>query len=310
MMKILVTGATGFVGSCLARRLAELKFDVHIFTRSNSDKWRIAGMSGQVHSHQVDLRSADMVEQAVGQIRPKVICHLAAYGGFSFQKDTSAILECNLMGTVNLVRACEKIQFDCFINTGSSSEYGIKKGPMNEDDILLPVGDYGVSKAAATIFCRSRALEKGLPISTLRLFSPYGPWDDSKRFIPYVIKSLLRRESPQLSTPKSVRDFIYIDDVLDVFLKVIKAPLAPGAVLNVGTGAQRSLGDVASIISENIGRGVKPAWGKAISRPEPDFWLADTGKAAKELGWRPSISLRAGLGKTIEWFRDHLELYP
>ncbi|MHB8917442.1 MAG: NAD-dependent epimerase/dehydratase family protein [Desulfocucumaceae bacterium] len=318
-MKVLVTGATGFVGSCLTRRLVEMNkeergmspIEVHIFTRSKSDKWRIADLLGLVHSHQVDLRDADIVEKAVCQIRPTVIYHLATYGGFTFQKDTSAIIESNLIGTVNLLRACERIGFDCFINTGSSSEYGIKSGPMSESDMLKPVGDYGVSKAAATLFCQSRALEKGLPVITLRLFSPYGPWDDPQRLIPYVIKSLLRGESPRLSTPKSVRDFIYIGDVLDIFLKVIRVPISGGAIFNVGTGVQYSVSEVVSVITEIIGNGTRPVWGKVTSqRPEPAFWTADIGKAGAGLGWLPSRSLRAGLSKTIDWFRENLELYP
>ena len=310
-MKVLVTGATGFVGSCLTRRLVEMQCDVHIFTRNMSNKWRIADLSGRVTGHEVDLRDADMVEKAVAQIGPTIIYHLATCGGFAYQKDTSVIIESNLMGTVNLLRACEKIGFDCFINTGSSSEYGMKSEPMSEGDILEPVGDYGVSKAATTLFCRSRALEKALPIITLRLFSPYGPRDDPQRLIPYVIKSLLRGESPKLSAPKSVRDFIYIDDVLEVFLKVIKAPSSEGKIFNVGTGVQISIGEVVSMITAIIGNGIEPRWGKVNSqRPEPGSWVADIRKAKTELGWFPSTSLWAGLNKTVEWFRENLELYP
>lgn len=310
-MKVLVTGATGFVGSCLTRRLVELKYHVHIFTRRTSNKWRIADLLGQVTEHEVDLCDAGNVEKEVSQIKPAVICHLATYGGFTTQKDTSVIIESNLIGAVNLLRACEKIGFACFINTGSSSEYGMKSEPMSESDILEPVGDYGVSKAAATLLCRSRALEKSLPIITLRLFSPYGPWDDPQRLIPYVIKSLLRGESPKLSTPKSVRDFIYIDDVLDVFLKIINTPVSGGKIYNVGSGVEFSIGEVVSMITDIIGNGPAPRWGMVNSRrPEPGSWVADISKAKTEIGWFPSTSLWAGLNKTVEWFRENLELYP
>jgi len=310
-MKVLVTGATGFVGSCLTRRLVEMGYDVHIFTRSKSNMWRIADLLGQVTNHELDLRDAGIVEKAVAQIGPTIIYHLATYGGFASQKEQPVIIESNLMGTVNLLSACQKIGFDCFINTGSSSEYGLKSNPMSENDILEPVGDYAVSKAAATLFCRSRALEKGLPIITLRLFSPYGPWDDSQRLIPNVIKSLLRGESPKLSTPKSVRDFIYIDDVLDVFLKVINIPLSGGEIFNIGSGVQHTIDEVVSVINEIIGNGIEPMWGRlSIQRPEPGSWVADIGKVKTELGWFPSTSLWAGLNKTVEWFRENLELYP
>lgn len=310
-MRFLVTGATGFVGACLTRRLVETMspIEVYIFTRGNSDKWRIADLLGRVQCHEVDLRDAGRVEKAVSRIKPAVIYHLAAYGGFAHQRDTPAILESNLMGTVNLLLACEKINFHCFVNTGSSSEYGIKPCPMSESHMLEPLGDYGVAKAAATLFCRSRAVEKRLPVITLRLFSPYGPWDDPKRLIPHVVGSLLRGVPPQLSRPESVRDFIYIDDVLDLYLTVTKSRLTPGAIINVGTGAQHSVAEVVGIISELTGSGAMPVWSREAARPEPEQWLADISKARTGLGWLPAYSLRSGLAKTVAWFEKNLNLY-
>lgn len=310
-MEVLVTGATGFVGSCLARRLVDLNYDVHIFTRINSNKWRIKDLLGQVTEHEVDLRDAGNVKKVVHKIAPAIVCHLATYGGFSFQKTPSIIIESNLIGTINLLRACEKTGFNCFINTGSSSEYGIKPVPMSECDILEPVGDYGVSKAAATLFCRSEAIEKNLPIVTLRLFSPYGPWDDPKRLIPYVIKSLLRGEPPALSVPESCRDFVYIDDVLDSYLKVIKTPLTGGGIFNIGSGNQHSIGEVVALITEMLGSGLEPRWGMVNShRAEPSSWVADIEKTRIKLGWLPKTSLWEGLKKTTAWIRENLELYP
>lgn len=310
-MKVLVTGATGFVGSCLTRRLVELNYDVHIFTRSKSNKWRIADLLGRVAEHEVDLRDADSVEKVVAKIAPTIICHLATYGGFAFQKEPSVVIESNLIGTVNLLTAIEKTGFDCFINTGSSSEYGIKLAPMSESDILEPVGAYGVSKAAATLFCRSMAIERGLPVATLRLFSPYGPWDDPKRLIPYVIKSFLRGESPLLAAPQACRDFVYIDDVLDVYLKVIKKPIPGGEIFNVGSGRQYSIGEVVSMVAKIIGNGLEPMWGKVKNqRPEPCSWVADIGKTKTQLSWSPETSFFEGLKKTTAWIKEKLELYP
>ncbi|HEY6871439.1 MAG TPA: NAD(P)-dependent oxidoreductase [Geobacteraceae bacterium] len=310
-MKVLVTGATGFVGSCLARRLVETGHEVHVFSRQGSDRWRLAGLEGRLADHRVDLRDGAAVMAAVAMIRPAAICHLATHGGFAFQQETSVILESNFLGTVNLLRACEKVGFDSFINTGSSSEYGVKGAPMREGDLLEPVGDYGVSKAAATLFCRSEALQKGLPVVTLRLFSPYGPWDDPKRFIPYAIKSLLRGEPPQLSNPASVRDYVYIDDVLDLYLKLIGEPRCGGEVFNAASGRQSSIGEVFSLLAEIIDPGVTPVWGAVGSRrPEPPSWVADIGRAERELGWKPAVSLRDGLAKTSGWMREHLAYYP
>ncbi|MBI4727335.1 NAD(P)-dependent oxidoreductase [candidate division TA06 bacterium] len=309
-MKVLVTGATGFVGACLTRRLVAIGHDVHICLRPRSDRWRIKDLKPDIKEHLADLRDADVIMNAVSQIQPEVVFHLATHGGFAGQSESADILETNILGTVNLLRACEKTGFNCFINTGSSSEYGPKTEPMNENDPLYPVGDYGVSKAAATLYCRSEAVRKKLPILTLRLFSPYGQWDDPRRFIPYVIKSLLRGESPELASPNSVRDYIFIDDVIDLFLKAAAIP-RPGGIFNVGSGQQHTTGDVVGMIAENIGQGAVLLWGKLDPpRLEPLRWEADTASVKKSYDWDPATPLAKGLVKTVEWFRTHLELYP
>ncbi len=309
-MKILVTGATGFVGACLTRRLVLQGKEVHIFTRHQSDKWRIADLSKDLINHEVDLCDFIGVEKAVDQIRPTIIYHLATYGGFAFQQDTRNIINANLLGTINLLQACEKTGFDCFVNTGSSSEYGLKTEPMKESDLTVPIGDYGVSKVAATLFCQSEARRKKLPVVTLRLFSPYGNWDDPKRFIPYVIKSFLRGQRPELSTPAAVRDYIFIEDVLDFYQGIVNRPKLKGDILNVGSGIQHTIGEVAATIARLTGSDLEPVWGAVgQKRPESSQWLADTCKS-KQAGLKIRNDLTEGLSKTVEWVKENINLYP
>jgi nucleoside-diphosphate-sugar epimerase len=305
-MRVLITGATGFVGACLTRRLLELGHEIHLFTRQTANKWRIADIAAQVTLHDVDLRNAHAVEHSVASIRPNKIFHLATYGGFSFQKDVNAIYATNFMGTVNLVHACEKVSFDCFIHTGSSSEYGIKTHPLKESDLLEPVGNYAVSKAAATLFCRSEALLKGLPIAVLRLFSPFGPWDDPQRLIPYVIASALNKIDPNLSSPAAVRDYIFIDDVIDAYLAIMESSITAGEIYNVGSGRQTDIGKVVARIVTILDNGVMPRWGaESPKRPEPEVWVADTGKMKTQFNWTATTCLEDGLQQTISWMREH-----
>jgi nucleoside-diphosphate-sugar epimerase len=168
-----------------------------------------------------------------------------------------------------------------------------------------------VAKAAASMYCRSEALLKGLPVVTLRIFSPYGPWDDPSRFVPAVATALLRGKSPVLSSATSVRDYIFIEEIIDLYLLLIAGPVQPGAIYNAGSGQQRTLGEVAACLTGIIGNGVEPEWGaRPLLRPEPASWVADMSAVAAAFGWQPSVSLQQGLGLTVNWLRNHLELYP
>jgi nucleoside-diphosphate-sugar epimerase len=309
-MRVLVTGATGFVGACLTRRLLGMGHEIHAFARQTANRWRIVDIVPHIVVHDVDLRNAHAVRQAVAAIRPEKVFHLATYGGFTFQRDIDAIYAANFTGTVNLVHSCEKVGFDCFIHTGSSSEYGIKTVPMKETDLLEPLGDYAVSKAAATQFCRSEALQKGLPIATLRVFSPYGPWDDPQRLIPYVLASLLNGTAPALSSPVSVRDYVFINDVVDSYLAVMDAPIVAGEIYNVGSGVQTGIGVVVDRIVSALDNGILPRWGtESPRRPEPAVWVADTAKMKTHFNWEATTCLEDGLQQTIGWMRENLASY-
>lgn len=310
--KILITGATGFVGSCLTRRLADNGCDVHIVVRRDSNRWRIADLSGRVTEHVCNLMDAAAVETCITAVRPDVICHLATYGGFAFQQDIREIVEANLLGTMNLLTACEKVGFRLFINTGSSSEYGEKQHPMREVDLPEPVGVYGVTKAASTMFCRFAATIKGMPVMTLRLFSPYGPWDDPQRLIPFAAVRLLEGEPPRLSSPVSVRDYVYIDDVVECYLSLISGTAKPAGngIYNVGSGRQSTIGDVVTLLEQLAGTGAQAVWGeRPAARPEPAVWVADITQAREQLGWEPRTELQDGLAATVEWLRRNMNHY-
>jgi nucleoside-diphosphate-sugar epimerase len=172
--KIFITGATGFVGSNLARRYLERGAEVFINLRKTSDTWRIRDILSEVNSVPVDITDYEKLREAIKNVRPDFIFHTATYGGSADQKITEKIIETNITGTVNLVRSCRDTGVRLLVNTGTSSEYGIKNSAMKETTLLEPVNEYGVTKAAATLFCQSYAVTENLPIVTLRLFSPYG----------------------------------------------------------------------------------------------------------------------------------------
>lgn len=303
--KILVTGSTGFIGANLISTLVGMGYSPHVIFRKNSNTWRIKGFLGRIHTHIVDLENKGGIRRLVKSVKPGIIYHCATYGGHYYQVEQNKIIRTNIIGTLNLLEACARQGFHCFINTGTSSEYGIKNKPMKESDLLEPITSYGIAKASATLFCQHFAREKHLPIVTLRLFSPYGYFDDSKRLVASTILSCLNKKVPRLLSPSSVRDFVFIKDVMLAYLKAaLRINKISGNIINIGSGKQYSVGEVAGAIIRLTGLKAKPSRGFTHNpRIEPDTWVADISRAKNALGWKPKFDLDEGLKNTIAWYK-------
>ena len=307
---ILITGATGFIGSCLMHKFINGNREVHIIKREQSNIWRIKDNLSHALIHNIDIIDYVNIEKLIEDIKPDIIFHTATYGGYPFQKDVNKIIQSNIIGTVNLVKACSKVGFDVFVNTGSSSEYGLKSKPMIETDLLEPVNDYGAAKAAATLFCQAKAKSEMLPIATLRLFSPYGYYEEPTRLIPSVIRSCLLGENPKVSSSNSVRDFVFIEDVIDAYMKIIETPDIGGQIFNIGYGQQCTVGNVVNKIIKFTGNKVKPEWGSIPKRPnEAIIWQANIFKSRDILDWEPIYNIDEGLKITVKWFENNISLY-
>ncbi|MFH2138265.1 MAG: NAD-dependent epimerase/dehydratase family protein [Candidatus Omnitrophota bacterium] len=309
--RILITGATGFVGSNITRYFFDNKSEVGVLYPEGDNTWRINDILDEVSVFAADLRDKEQLHKVISEFKPQIIIHAAIYGGFVYQKDTDRIMKTNFQGTVNLLDACSQIDYELFINTGSSSEYGTKSLPMKEDDLLEPVTDYAISKSAATLYAQALNRRENKPIVTLRLFSPFGYYDESTRLMPSVILSCLQGDDPKVSAPKYVRDFVFIEDVISAYVKAIKnKDKIKGEIFNVGSGKEHSIGEVVDKIIVISKSGVNAQWGQTPnSRFEPEVWQADISKAHRLLGWEPKYSLEQGIEKTIDWLKSNMHLY-
>lgn len=309
--RVLITGATGFIGSNLLRSCLDDGAIVSIFVREESDLWRVKGLGPGLKKYKVSLTDDGLLLKTLKKIRPEIIFHTAAYGGRPDQSDLSLIADVNLKGTINLIDNCQKIDYELLVNSGSSSEYGIKGLAMREDDPLEPYGPYGFYKAAASIYAQNVSRDSRKPIVTLRLFSPFGYFEDSSRLVPSVILSCLNQEDIKLSSPEAVRDFVFIEDVIDAYKKAYEYRLnSSGMVFNIGSGSQHTVGEVVNKIIKLTKSSSRPRWGTVRNiRTEPRHWQADIGSAKKELRWHPRHSLDQGLSKTIKWFQENIRLY-
>ncbi len=301
--RVLITGGSGFIGANLARAEIAAGHEVHLLLRDEARLWRLAGLEGQYVRQGGDLCDADAVRQAVRSARPEVIYHLATHGAYPSQKDRGSILTTNLGGTANLLDALAGHDYQTLVHAGSSSEYGHKDAPMREDDLLQPRSDYGVSKAAAALLCLAEAY-KGAPVCVVRVFSAYGPWEEPGRLVPYVLEACLRNQTARVTAGAQPRDFVYVDDVVELLRRAADRPACHGRVLHAGTGVQSTVRQMIECIHAVCG-GPAPQFGAEPVRPdEPRHWVASIDATTRVTGWTPRHDVRSGLVRMKQWWLD------
>jgi len=306
--RFFITGATGFVGSCLARKLVEIGCEVHILVRACADRWRIRDLEPRMHVHTGDMNDAERLREIVSGVQPTIIYHLAVHGAYPTQTDADQIIRTDVFGTWNLLKACSEVDYKVFINTGSSSEYGSKQNAMREGDLLEPNSYYAVAKSAQSLVCQHMARADRRPINTFRLFSVYGPYEEPSRLVPTLIRRCLEGRGLDMVSPDTARDFIHVDDVVAAYLQVGQLNLQCGEIFNIGTGVQSTMREVVRAVLQSTHKAVKVSWGSMPARVwDTETWLADISKVRRVLKWSPRIGLAEGIGKTADWYRAREE---
>jgi nucleoside-diphosphate-sugar epimerase len=279
---VLVTGAGGFVGANLVRRLVADGVSVVALVRPGSDAWRLDGLD-------VGVVEADVRESV--PVGFDVVFHLAAHGAYSWQENEPTIRDTNVLGTRNAMAAGERV-----VVAGSSSEYGLKQHAPAEDEPLEPNSPYAEAKAEAT----ELALEEGAVV--LRLYSAYGPWEEPNRLVPTLLANAVRGELPPLVSPRVARDFVYVDDICEAF--VAAADAEPGRVYNVGSGRQTTVAQIVETVRTLAAVEAEPQWGSIPNRQwDTETWVSNPERIRRELGWEPRIDLEEGLRRTLDWLR-------
>ena len=305
-IKVLVTGISGFIGSHVVRRLLKEGAEVHGLVRENSNLWRIQDIKNQINLHYVDLRDFESVRKAVHNIEPQKVFHLAAYVDVNRSFEVmDEMIEVNIKGTLNLLRVLDGADYDCFINTGTCEEYGDNPVPFREDQVPNPVSPYSASKVSTTIFCQMLHKTMRLPIITLRPFLTYGPMQESNMLVPSLIKKAIKRERFEMTAGEQTREFNYVDDIVDGFIKASLTKRAIGEIINIGNGKEYRIKDVVVKILNLRGNPIEPLIGALPYREgETMHFYCDNTKARELLGWNPKVSLDEGLEKTVDWYKN------
>jgi dolichol-phosphate mannosyltransferase len=306
-VKVLLTGAGGFVGANLAARLVRAGHDVTAWIRPESPTWRLDHLGDALEVAPVDLLDQDAIDAGVRSARPDWVFHLAAHGAYSWQRDAEVIMQTNLVSTVRLLAACQRQGFSAFVNAGSSSEYGFQGHAPREDELPEPNSDYAVMKAAATLHCRFVAQRDDVHVVTLRLYSVYGPWEEPGRLMPTLVARGLEGRLPALVSPETPRDFVSVRDVERAFLAAAERTEAErGSVFNIGSGRQTTLREVVEVARAEMGIEEEPKWGTEPQRSwDAAVWVADAERARMQLGWSAEDDLAAGFAGLADWLREH-----
>jgi dolichol-phosphate mannosyltransferase len=299
---ILVTGASGFIGANLFKRIAAQRNDVYAAVRRTRN-WRLADVSDD-RVVAVDLNDYASVQNLVNTLRPQTVLDCAAYGAYSFEEDQTLIYQTNFLSAVNFIEALAKSGVAAFVHAGSSSEYGTNCRAPSENSACEPNSPYAVSKVAIAQYMLYMGRYRAFPCVNLRLYSVYGPLEDTSRLMPNVARAGLRGAYPTLVNPDTSRDFVYIDDVCAAFiLTAVKMhPGLYGDNINIGAGRKCTIADLAAVAKKVFNIAADPVFGTMESRKwDLRDWYSDSGKALSQLGWEATTSLEEGLLATAAW---------
>lgn len=306
---IAVTGANGFMGSRIVKRLAGYGAKVHVIVRETSDLWRFEKELDRVDICMLEITSSEAVNACFGVIKPEYVFHMAAYGVDHRKKVYLEAANTNIIGTINVLSAAKASGCRKLINTGTSMQYGNKPGSITEDSRYEPNNIYGSTKAAATILFHQLAQENELPAATIIPFGVFGESEGSHKFFPHVILSALRGIDVELSHCEQLRDYCYVENIIDGFLLAAADDSIKNEIFNIGSGEVHKLKYFVDLITEKIDCSCNIRYG-AVEYRKNDLWspMPDISRIT-QLGWKPRIGLEEGIITTIQWFRKNLDKY-
>jgi UDP-glucose 4-epimerase len=294
-LKVLITGASGFIGHHLCRRLRDEGGNVHATSRRAR-----APLPGGPVWWQADMADPAQARQIFTTVEPHVVFHLA--GSVGARPDLDLVLPTYhslLTSTVNVLLMAAEVGCARVVLAGSLTE------PMADEHGPIPGSPYAAAKWASSAYGRMFQKLYGTPVVILRPFMTYGPAQASTKLIPSVALSLLRGAAPMVSSGKTKADWVYIDDVVDGFMRAASIPGIEGRTVDLGTGTLVSVREVVARLAKIARTQVELQFGALPDRPAENEIVANTAMASELLGWTATTPLDSGLRQTFDWFSTH-----
>jgi GDP-mannose 4,6-dehydratase len=320
MVKVLITGILGFIGSHLAEKLADGGYEVYGVARrvANRNLGVISKILQDVTLVSGDITDYVSIRNAFKTMNPDVVFHLAALTPVrdSFERPFE-YQQANFLGTMNVAHAMLELpdpQTRKLIAASTAEVYGIQKKESLEESLALnPSSPYAVSKAAADLYLRMMFHIYGLNGTLMRPTNTYGRKFDNSFMIEYLVTHMLKGEKIYIGSPDSIRDYMYIDDHISAYLLAMKSPRANGQVYNVGTGIGTSNRKLAQMIAKKIGfdkenivfGSYPPGYPYRPPISDQPSIVLDSTKIQKELNWAPKVSLSEGIDEVISYFQKY-----
>ena len=317
--KVLVTGAEGFIGSHLTERLVELGADVTALAQYNSfNNWGWIdtfdkNVKESINVVTGDIREYDGMKRIIkGQ---EVVLHLAALIAIPYSYlSPMAYVRTNVEGTTNVLEACREYNVEKIVHTSTSETYGTALYvPIDEKHPMQGQSPYSASKIGADKMAESYYKSFNMPIATIRPFNTYGPRQSARAVIPTIISQILAGKTEiKLGSLTPTRDFNFVKDTAEAFIKVAESEKTIGEVINAGSNHEITIGDTVKKIIKIIGKDVKILCDDERLRPknsEVNRLWADNTKIKELTGWKPNYTIDDGLEATVDWIKNNMQYF-
>ncbi len=301
-MRIAITGAGGFIGANLVRRLLHDGHDILAILRPGGRRTNLSGLEMLAFA-EADACDTSALATAFQAYRPDTVYHLAS-STWNAATPTAEHERMIVTGMESLLAACAQWAPRRLIVTGSAAEYGAGV-EFDEETPCRPDTALGKAKASACWLATKTAPRQGIECVWLRLFTPFGPYEAPSRLVPAAIRAALEHHSLVLRAPQEERDFLAVSDAADALARAAWAPLPNPAILNICSGEPTRVDDLARLVFACAG--AEPDWRASDSPAKAETLARSSGvnrRAAEWLGWKPRLGLQAGIEQTIAWWKD------